>query len=93
MRRITGVREAKARFSELLRDVQLGHEWTITERGRPIARLAPVEIVSIAFEERIERLERSGVFGAAPSLQRPLPPPLRLKENLARRLLDESRND
>ena len=41
-RRTVGVRDAKARLSELLRDAQLGHEWTITERGKPIARIVPV---------------------------------------------------
>src|SRR5437879_8830927 len=36
--RRTGVREAKARLSKLLRDVQRGHEWVRSERGSPIAK-------------------------------------------------------
>ena len=35
--------EANQRFSELLRDVASGESFTVTSRGRPVARIAPVE--------------------------------------------------
>ena len=54
-----GVREAKARLSQLLRDVQRGREWIITARGQPVARLAPVERRETV-EEWVRRLEREG---------------------------------
>lgn len=38
-----GVRELKAHLSECLRRVQAGERITVTDRGRPIAVLAPVE--------------------------------------------------
>jgi len=41
MRRI-GVREAKARFSELLRRVEKGERFVITKHGVPVAVLKPV---------------------------------------------------
>lgn len=35
--------DAKAKLSQLLREVQLGHRYTITLRGRPVADLVPSE--------------------------------------------------
>lgn len=41
-----GVRELKARLSECLRRVQAGEQLTVTDRGRAIALLAPVQRVA-----------------------------------------------
>ena len=38
-----GVRELKARLSHHLKRVQAGHSVTVTDRGRAIARIQPVE--------------------------------------------------
>lgn len=38
-----GIREARQQLSQLLDMVRKGREVVITERGRPVARLAPVE--------------------------------------------------
>ena len=90
-KRTVGVRVAKARLSELLRDAQLGHEWTITERGKPIARIVPVAAQPMTFEERVQRLVARGVIDAAPSITAPHRPPLRLPIGIARRMLDDDR--
>ena len=42
-----GVRELKAKLSEHLARVKAGATLTVTERGRPVARLVPVEEVEI----------------------------------------------
>ncbi len=91
-RRTVGVRDAKARLSELLRDAQLGHEWTITERGKPIARIVPIATRQATLEERLLRLVARGVIDAAPLHPAPLPQPLRLPVGLARRMLDDDRS-
>jgi prevent-host-death family protein len=39
--REAGVREARQNLSALLDEVRKGHEVTITDRGRPVARLVP----------------------------------------------------
>ena len=39
-----GVRELKARLSHHLKRVQAGHSVTVTDRGRAIARIQPVEV-------------------------------------------------
>jgi prevent-host-death family protein len=41
--RTAGVREARHDLSSLLDDVRKGREVTITDRGRPVARLVPVK--------------------------------------------------
>jgi len=41
--RTAGVREARQNLTSLLEDVKKGREVVITDRGRPVARLAPVE--------------------------------------------------
>jgi prevent-host-death family protein len=44
-RRTYSVAEAKAKLSKLLDRVETGEELVITRRGRPIARIAPADIV------------------------------------------------
>jgi len=36
-----GIREARQNLSALLEEVKKGHEIVITDRGKPVARLAP----------------------------------------------------
>jgi prevent-host-death family protein len=91
LRRTAGVRDAKARLSQLLRDVQLGQEWLITERGKPIARLVPISQDRAPLEERLRRLEDAGLIERAAQRVLPLPPPLPLERGLAGRMLDEDR--
>ena len=40
--RTAGVREARQNLTDLLDDVKKGREVVITDRGRPVARLAPL---------------------------------------------------
>ena len=49
-----GIRELRQRASELLRRVEDGETFEITDRGRPIAVLAPLP------EDPLERLRASG---------------------------------
>ena len=43
MDRIISASEANQRFSELLREVAGGESFTVTSRGRPVARVLPVD--------------------------------------------------
>lgn len=36
--------EANQRFSEMLREVAEGESFTVTSRGRPVARVVPVDV-------------------------------------------------
>lgn len=46
--RTVSAREANQRFSKLLQAVVEGEEVVITRRGRPVARLAPIEAAADA---------------------------------------------
>jgi len=87
-----GVREAKARLSRLIRDVQRGKEWVITEHGRPVARLVAVRANDLPMDERVRRLEDSGVLEPVRREPLPVPPPLPLKKGLAQQWLQEDRS-
>jgi prevent-host-death family protein len=55
---VVGVRELKARLSEILRRVQDGEAVTVTDRGRPVARLVPAE--TDALETKLWTLVAAG---------------------------------
>jgi prevent-host-death family protein len=54
--------DAKARLSELLRLVKLGREVTITDRGKPVARVLPYKEIDEDFHQRLKRLEAEGIL-------------------------------
>ncbi len=43
MDRAISASDANQRFSELLREVQEGESFVVTSRGRPVARVTPVD--------------------------------------------------
>ena len=90
MKRV-GVREAKNRLSHLLREVQRGREWVITERGVPVARLVPIAGEVLPLEERLKRLELAGELEPARAGHGRLAPPLALEGGMAQRFLSEDR--
>ena len=89
---VIGVRDAKARLSEILRDVQRGGQWTITDHGRPVARLAPPEMARLPLEQRLKNLEERDWIQPRDDTPRPLPPPLPLAQGLASQWLKEGRD-
>lgn len=48
--------EANQRFSEMLREVANGESFTVTSRGRPVARVIPIDPEDQ--EERRRKIER-----------------------------------
>ena len=61
--------EAKARFSEVIRQVREGRTVTVSYRGEPVAEIRSIELRQTpTLAERLEELERSG------SLVRPAQP-------------------
>jgi prevent-host-death family protein len=68
-----GIRELRQRASELLRRVEAGETIEVTDRGRPVAVLAPLPEA-----EPLERLRTAG--GVTPAVRRldDLPNPLPL---------------
>jgi prevent-host-death family protein len=57
------ISEAKAKLSALLALVRAGETVTITDRGRPVARLVPAMGEGDGDDEaRLQRLERAGLI-------------------------------
>ncbi|MXZ62367.1 MAG: type II toxin-antitoxin system prevent-host-death family antitoxin [Chloroflexi bacterium] len=52
--------EAKARFSEVLRQVRAGETVTVTYRGEPVAEIHPIQQRPRTTEERLAELEGRG---------------------------------
>ena len=46
MDRAISASAANQHFSEMLRDVQQGEAFVVTSRGRPVARVSPIEAAS-----------------------------------------------
>jgi prevent-host-death family protein len=64
-----GLREANQNFSRLIRAVRRGTEVVLTDRGRPIARLTPIEVKPAteteAVEDTLRRLAEQGLVQRA----------------------------
>jgi prevent-host-death family protein len=63
-----GAFEAKTKFSELLRKVGQGERFTVTLRGKAVARLEPVLETGISPDEReaaFERLRNPSISGVS----------------------------
>lgn len=86
----SGIRELRQRASELLRRVEAGETIEITDRGRPVAVLAP-----LPNQRPIERLRVSGDLEAARSdlSDLPEPLPLALGQEPPSSVLDRLRRD
>ena len=56
-----GIAELKARLSGYLKKVRAGEEVLITDRGHPVARLAPVASRGAEVSNHLEEMERQGL--------------------------------
>jgi prevent-host-death family protein len=63
MQRRYSIYEAKAKLSEIIRQVKRHRRITITERGRDVAQVVPVE-ESASVEGRLAELTAAGVLSA-----------------------------
>jgi antitoxin (DNA-binding transcriptional repressor) of toxin-antitoxin stability system len=81
------IADLKSRLSEHLRKVRAGRSLTILDRDTPIARIIPWQDGDVALKVR------QPVSGA-PKLQRvALPPPLRLRGDIVKLLMEERQGD
>ena len=86
---MTGIRIAdlKSRLSEHLRKVRAGSSLTILDRDTPIARIVPWKAGNGSLKLRAP-------LPGVPKLQRvPLPPPLRLRGDVVKLLMEERQGD
>jgi len=88
-----GVREAKISLSKLLKMVKNGNEIILTDRGRPVGKIVPLEEESLPLDVRIKRLEEQGVIGTGmKKMREEIPPPIPLQNGRAQQLLQEDRD-
>ena len=76
MARAYPVREAKAKLSEILRAVKQRRSVTISERGKDVARVVPVD-GSRDLGTRLKHLRRGGVIVPPRTLSRAIRPIVR----------------
>lgn len=61
--RTYSIYEAKARFSEVIREVREGQTVTVTYRGEPVAEIRAIrQSKAPTLDERLDRLERRGAL-------------------------------
>ncbi len=86
-----GVRELRQNLSVHLRKVKAGQVLEVTERGVPVAQLAPLPRPN----EPLARLEAAGlIVQRATGRLEDLPPPIRLPKGISlSKILDELRED
>ena len=89
MRTIYSTSDAKARFSEVLRQVRDGKTVTVTYRGKPVAEICAIRKSRETIDARLDTLERHGVLVGSEKPRRPMKPVARrpgaLKRFLAER--------
>ncbi len=84
--------EAKARFSEVLRQVREGKTVTISYRGEPTAEIRPIASKKQTLEQRLRELERRGVLVSAKDHNAPIRP-IAHRPGALKRFLDERAED
>jgi len=88
-----GIRDAKVQLSKLLKLVQQGTEVILTDRGRPVGKIVPIENKQLSVKERLKKLEEKGfVREQSSDYYKTLPSPIPLENNLAQRFLNEDRD-
>lgn len=80
--------EAKARFSEVLRQVRAGRRVLIAYRGAPVAEIRPIEAAELSLAGRVAKLRGDGVLLPQAAGSRALRP-LARRPGMLRRFLKE----
>jgi prevent-host-death family protein len=57
-----GIRELKAHLTEYIRRAERGESITITDRGRPVARIGPEPAPKLSTEEKLKQLVAEGLL-------------------------------
>ncbi len=64
--------DAKARFSEVLRQVRDGKTVTVSYRGKPVAEIRAIRDVPATIEARLDDLERQGIVVGSGEPMKPM---------------------
>lgn len=73
--------------------VREGREIVLTDRGKPVGKLVPIEQNELPLAERIRRLEEEGVIEKKPAFRsKKALSPIPIPKGIAQRLLQEDRD-
>jgi prevent-host-death family protein len=82
-----GIRALRADLSRWLKRVEAGEEIVVTDRGKAVARIVPLD-----GQRKIDQLIAAGIVELAPRrLPRPLPKPIRTKGTVSDLLIEGRR--
>ena len=88
-----GIRDAKMHLSKFIKMVQNGSEIVLTDRGRPVGKIVPIQPEDLPVSVRIKKLEDMGILEALPQKkEKKLPLPIAVPNDIAQRMLKEDRN-
>ncbi len=90
-RKAVGSRELKTRLGTYLRQVKAGASLIVTDRGRPVAELRPLEQYENSPEARLRELGAIGVVSSDVAERVPLPPfePIRSRASLSQAIRED----
>jgi prevent-host-death family protein len=90
METTVGIRDFKARLSEYMQRVKNGQSIIITEHGKPVGRILPVEM---DLDERVEVLRKAGLVDwSGHKLHRIKPPAVNHGDKLVSDIVAELRD-
>ncbi len=88
-----GIREAKIHLSRFLQIVKNGGEVILTERGKPVGKIVPVQQMELPLSERLKQLENKGVIAAKQiKAETGLTLPMAVPDGIAQKMLREDRD-
>jgi prevent-host-death family protein len=89
-----GIRDAKIHLSKFLKMVQEGNEVILTDRGRPVGKIVPIQEQELPLWTRIKRLEDQGLIEhRSAKARKKIAPSISIPDNVAQRFLKEDRGD
>ena len=88
-----GSRELKTRLGTYLRQVQSGRTLVITERGRPVAELKPIDVEGKGDEKRLDELVALGLLTRESNAPLARIKPVAIKRKLLSTAIVEGRED
>ena len=87
------IRDAKIHLSKFLKMVRNGSEIILTDRGRPVGKIVPINSEDLPISVRIKKLEDMGVLESLPpKKQKQSPMPISVPNDIAQKMLKADRN-
>ncbi len=88
-----GIREAKTHLSKYLKIIQTGQEIIITDRGRPVGKIVPVQAKDLPSNYQIKQMEERGLIKPSTAgTTKKIPSLISVSNNIAQNFLKEDRN-